>query len=136
MTLKLIPNYHIPAHISAVFNAVRDLPNVSPNFESMDIIIDQIFAIIIAGSSEFSIHAAYICTDHHHVRISNDEPISYPDRKYNSKCLRRKNHAQLASCPINIPLSLWALYRERYKPNCSSIASFDSEIQRVFIRHC
>ena len=40
MTLKLIPNYHIPARISAVFNAVRDLPNVSPNFESMDIIIE------------------------------------------------------------------------------------------------
>ena len=40
--------------------------------------------MIIPGSSEFSIHAlrsAYICTDHHHVRISNDEPISYPDRK-------------------------------------------------------
>ena len=43
--------------------------------------------MIIPGSSEFSIHAlrsAYICTDHHHVRISNDEPISYPDRKYYS----------------------------------------------------
>ena len=40
MTLELIPNYHIPSHISVVSNVVKDLPDMSPNLESMDIIIE------------------------------------------------------------------------------------------------
>ena len=102
--------------------------------------------MIIAGSSEFSIHAlrsAYICTDHHHVRISNDEPISYPDRKYNSIIIRQMS-AEEEPRPIGlVPNKYSAIFvgvisidYERHKPNCSSIASFDPEIQRVFIRHC
>ena len=28
MSLKLVSNYHIPSHISSVFNMVKDLPHI------------------------------------------------------------------------------------------------------------
>ena len=57
MTLKLIPNHHIPAHISAVFNVVRDLP---PNLEYMDIIIEY-FSDFCYDNSRFLYSCTKIC---------------------------------------------------------------------------
>ena len=143
MTLKLIPNYHIPAHISAVFNVVRDLP---PNLEytCTDIIIEY-FSDFCYDNSRFLYSCTnlrtLICTDHHHVRMMNQSRTQTENIILTSYTCITQMSAEEEPRPIGlVPNKYSAIFvgvisidYERHKPNCSSIASFDSEIQRVFI---